>query len=672
MAARNELPVRESEFVSLAESADSLRLRAPELSLVFARQAMTSEAGRRDAVAHAAATSALVRLGRHAEAVTPGLTTLELLDQQRDCDLAGRVRIDLASCARVAGAPAVAVAILGPVMRSSVARPALRGAAALQYACCLARLDRRAGLDQLLGEADRLFAADEDLTADQRLVYRAMVSSKVAGQRRRNGNASSAVLAAREGLALLDQLGDPDGDGSQVRARLQVELVCALLDTGSVVQALDTAAELIGRPVRAGAASALGRVLLVVATRVHLPAGRFEVGQAQLVDAIRIAERHGADGVLADALTALASLDENGGRLAEALSGMRAARAAEHRRRQALDAARTTLFDTFGLGERLPAEPSVPERTRVPQQPKQQQTQQATQPPQQPSRQSRQQSKPLSKPQPAVIPAQATAQAPPRPSVAPEPKAPPAREDVLDRRGLRRRLAAVRELPVPKPAEEPKPEPKPEPPADPKQTTDPKPPADPKQTAESEQTAETRSALSILQALGISADGGGGRRRARDEEEKKPSRHSRAAPEATVPDVPEPDQVPVVPDPDEIPETPEPTRVPRRLDKPQQDPSVEPVEIPPERPDNAVYGPQPRPDDGPRSGRRRAGPQPIVEAVPDTRPRVEVGLAELLAEALVAYQSGEAEQRDAAARDGASGRHRSPDWQAVDADGTSG
>lgn len=395
----------------LVAAAEAMLTKAPEMALVFARRALSpsgpdTTAGGADAgapghgraaaapesagqvedaeprgrpggpvmaAARAVEVSALVRLGRHAEAVEPAIAVLfggELTE-----GAAARVRIDLASCARHCGAPRVALTILRPVLESEQA-PSVRADALVQYAACLACLDRRRGVEGLLAEADRLLAADQRLDADTRRVRRALVCVRSAAHQRYHGDTRLALAAAREGLTLLDRLTDPCVDGGLARPRLVGEIVLALLDDGDRDAAVELAATLTGMPARTTSAMAVGMVMLAVATRVHLPAGRTEAGRALLADAVRLGRRYEAYPLLAEALTSLAEVDEQQDRLASALDCLRGARAAETTQRLAVERARSLLADAFGVGEAVPAEPHaqterVPAPRRRPPQPHQ-------------------------------------------------------------------------------------------------------------------------------------------------------------------------------------------------------------------------------------------------------------------------------------------------------------
>jgi GGDEF domain-containing protein len=210
---------------------------------------------------------------------------------------------------------------------------------------------RRDDLEDSLAEADRLLAADDRFTADARRLERALLATRTAAYHRRWGETEDAVEAARNGLGLLARLRDPRLEGGRARAGLTLELVCALLDDGHLAEAEQEAGPVLAQPVRAASAPAVGRLLLAVATRVLLPAGRVDAGRGLLDHATWIAERHALDWLLADGLAVRADLEERAARPADALRTLREAHAAEHRHRRSVELARRRLMTEFGAGD---------------------------------------------------------------------------------------------------------------------------------------------------------------------------------------------------------------------------------------------------------------------------------------------------------------------------------
>ncbi|MET0135689.1 MAG: diguanylate cyclase, partial [Kibdelosporangium sp.] len=345
----------------LAGAADRLRWRAPELALEFARQAAALAGEAQDKAlglrANALVVAALVRLGKHAEAVEPAVLALREAEETGARELAGSLRVDLAASARAVGLAGSALVIVRPLLDGGDTRPALRAGALAEIVGGLALSDRqdRAGVvDEVLSEADRLYAADETLAGDVRRVLRALLCARVASFRRRWGNATGAVAAATEGMALLDGLADPSSESGQARAELGLEMVCALLDAGETAAALGQAEQTLKHPIRATTAAAIGRLMFVLATRVHVPDGRAREAHEYFAEIVRISRRHELDTLLTDVHTALAHEQEAVGALTEALESLRSARAAEHRRLRADTLARMVVLEELGAGTSLP------------------------------------------------------------------------------------------------------------------------------------------------------------------------------------------------------------------------------------------------------------------------------------------------------------------------------
>ncbi|RSM71503.1 hypothetical protein DMH04_43965, partial [Kibdelosporangium aridum] len=342
----------------LAETADRLRWCAPELTLVFARQAATLAGAAKDRAlalrANALMVAALVRLGKHAEAVEPAVSALRDAENAGERDLAGSVRVDLAASTRAVGLTGSAFVLVRPMLEGSDTRPAVRAGALAEIVGGLAQAGRLEIIDEVLSEADRLYAADDMLSGDVRRILRALLCARIASFRRRWGNATGAVAAATEGMTLLDGLSDPGTDSGQARAELGLEMVSALLDAGEETAAVGQADQTLTQPVRATSAAAIGRLMLILATRVHFPAGRAKEAHALLAEIVRVARRHELDGLLADVLTSLAYAQEADGELTEALNSLRSARAAEQRRLRADTLARLIVLEELGAGTRLP------------------------------------------------------------------------------------------------------------------------------------------------------------------------------------------------------------------------------------------------------------------------------------------------------------------------------
>lgn len=350
---RTGMPANGGEAASLVESAMLLRWRAPELALLLADRAVTAAQDDKMAVLRAdhLAVFALNRLGRHGEAAH------RLFPAIRDIDtppgLRHELHVELAHCAAALGEPATALGAVRAVLAAGDdVAPALRGRALVAVAEASVELGRDDLVTSALDEADELYREDPSLDHDTALLLQAAARAADAVRHRRRDAAAVAEAKAREGRELLAGLADPEHDSGEVSARLMLEIVLALLDRDAGDAATQEVRPLLRRPVRAAAAGAVGRLRLALATRVHLAEGRHEPALTLLADAVEGAQRHGVDAVLAECLEGLSHVHEARGEFADALHCMRAARAAEGRHRRDVEAARSTLLENCGTARR--------------------------------------------------------------------------------------------------------------------------------------------------------------------------------------------------------------------------------------------------------------------------------------------------------------------------------
>jgi hypothetical protein len=337
------------EAASLVESAMLLRWRAPELALLLADRAVT--AGQDDKLtvlqADHLAVFALNRLGRYGEAAH------RLFPAIRDADtppgLRHELHVELAHCAVALGESATALGAVRAVLAAGDdVAPVLRGGALVAVAEASAALGRDDLVTSALDEADELYREDPSLDHDTTLLLRAAVRAVDAARHRSREAGTEAEEKAREGRDLLAGLADPEHDSGEVSARLMLEIALALLDRDAGDAAMQEVRPLLRRPVRAAAAAAVGRLRLALATRVHLAEGRHEPALTLLADAVEGAQRYGVDVVLAECLEGLSHVHEARSEFADALHCVRAARAAEGRHRRDVEAARSTLLENCG------------------------------------------------------------------------------------------------------------------------------------------------------------------------------------------------------------------------------------------------------------------------------------------------------------------------------------
>lgn len=337
------------EAASLVESAMLLRWRAPELALLLADRAVTAAQDDTMAVLRAdhIAVFALNRLGRHGEAAQRVFAAIRDTDTPQG--LRHELQVELARSAAALGEPATALGAVRAVLAAGDdVAPVLRGGALVAVAEAAAALGRHDLVAAALEEADELYREDPGLDHDTALLLRAAVRATAAAYHRGREDAAQAEAAAREGRKLLAGLADPDHDSGEVSARLMLELTLSLLARGAGGAAMQEVRPLLRRPVRAAAAGVVGRLRLALATQVHLAEGRHEPALTLLADAVEGAQRYGVDAVLAECLEGLSHVHEARDEFADALHCMRAARAAEGRHLRDLEVARATLRENCG------------------------------------------------------------------------------------------------------------------------------------------------------------------------------------------------------------------------------------------------------------------------------------------------------------------------------------
>ncbi|WP_116201563.1 hypothetical protein [Amycolatopsis circi] len=317
----------------LIDRAESLRFRAPELSLVLGeRSAALAETASADGHwirAEALVVSARVRIGKRTSTVGRAVAALRAAEHAGYATTAARLRVDLAVCARSLGVPLMGLAALRPVLSEDVP-PSLRAEALCHLVGCLAQFGRKAELDRVLVEADRLLVADDSLDADDRLLMRALLRNGTAAHRRRHGDLTAAADAARTGLGFLEKMDRPGDDGGLVRIRLVLQLVSTLLDRGDADMAYDIAEPMLREPVRAAGVAPAAWLRLAVATRIHLPSGAGDAAAELVGEAVAATDRHGLAAVTARLWLELAQIEERFGSAEEAIGCLHRARAAEH------------------------------------------------------------------------------------------------------------------------------------------------------------------------------------------------------------------------------------------------------------------------------------------------------------------------------------------------------
>ncbi|MBB3052576.1 hypothetical protein FHS23_003610 [Prauserella isguenensis] len=344
----------------LLDRADTMEWRAPELAAILGeRAASLAEAAGANALwvrAEATVVHAHVLLGHRASTVGRAVAALRAAEDAELPVIAAQVRTDLAVCARSVGAPLTGLAILRPVLTVSGLSTVRRATALCHLVGCLGTLGRKAELDRVLLEGDRLVAGDATLHDDDKLMARGMIRLGVSAHRRRHGDTMGAADAARTGIGFLDRMADPSRDGGVARVRLVLELVCSLLDRGDGEPALEAAQPLFDEPERAAAVAPTAWLRTALATRALLTNGVAESAATMLRDALYSVVRHDLDAVVSRLWLELANVEERIGNPSEAVTCLHNARAAEQRYARARSQARAVLHGEFGSGEQAPVD----------------------------------------------------------------------------------------------------------------------------------------------------------------------------------------------------------------------------------------------------------------------------------------------------------------------------
>lgn len=334
----------------LLEPAWQMRWRVPELALMLSDRAVAQARLTGDRSlrlrAEALALFASNRLGQGVLATQRAIAAVRDAEAAADTELAAQLRVELACCARGANSNEVALRVLSPVLAQERVDPVVRADALLELATALPACRKESEGVSALDEADRLYLSS-NVDRDTGKLLRARVSVARAAHFRRSGDFSSAVEAVDGGLALLGGLTDQEADGGELNAHLLLERVHALLDLGQRSDAVKAAGPIVNQPVRAVTALPSGWLRLALATRVHLPEGEHGVAVWLLNDAAAVAERHGLDALLAEALGSTSHAHERAQDFPAALKCLRGAYAADRRWRTAVHGARLRLLEEF-------------------------------------------------------------------------------------------------------------------------------------------------------------------------------------------------------------------------------------------------------------------------------------------------------------------------------------
>lgn len=345
---------RTGSAAELLEPAWQMRWRVPELALVLSDRAAALAKRSGDLPtwlrAEGLALFAANRLGRGVVTARRALTAVREAESAGEREIAAQLRVELAWCAGSACSHEVALRVIDPVLRSQQVDPELRAHGLLVVGSCLPSPHQDEERFAALDEAERLYAQLPAVNRDLVQVLQARVHVVRAGLHRRRGDFARAVEVVDSGTRLLRRLGDPAAEGGQVHAQLTYERVQGLLELGKRSEAVANARSVLAQPLRAASAVPTGWLGLVLAARVYLPEGNTPEAVRLLNDAAATAERYQLDELLTEALGTLSRLHEREGDYPAALAALRKAYSADRRWRGAVHAARLRLLEAFPGG----------------------------------------------------------------------------------------------------------------------------------------------------------------------------------------------------------------------------------------------------------------------------------------------------------------------------------
>jgi hypothetical protein len=255
--------------------------------------------------------------------------------------------LELASAARILGEPAVGVAALRELLADNDTPPATRASALVQVVGCVAQQGWQLELDAALVSADALYSKDSEVDDETTRVQRAQLRVVTSERCRRVGRHEQALRAVSEGLELLGGAHEAVAGGGYVGTLLVREQILNYLSVGQPVRARAAATGVLNQGVRATAATARGWIDYALATRVFLPAGDIARAQSHIQDAVRAARKFELHGLLAESLTTLSELQEQAGDALGALSSVREAGVARQERVRQRSAARSIVLGKF-------------------------------------------------------------------------------------------------------------------------------------------------------------------------------------------------------------------------------------------------------------------------------------------------------------------------------------
>jgi hypothetical protein len=331
--------------------AEASRWRAPDVTAALAEHAVRLAKAERDLPnalrAEGWLAHGLIAIGRGWAAAPRAAEALAEANRLGEVVSADRLRVELASLARAVNAPTQARLLLDPVLERSDLTPALRADASLEAALATDRGDREARA--LL---DRAVAAFTQVGGEAGELGLAYLDAMVARQHRERGELAASIDRARDGLrrALGDRLanGALEPASSRLATMLCGELCVALADSGHPEPIREISRPMLHWSLGPGLLGPTAALRLVLASRVHRPAGEWDAALAVASWVAQVVESRDLPELEAASHGLLAEIREARGELPEALEESRRAEVALRSHNARMDQARALLAQVAG------------------------------------------------------------------------------------------------------------------------------------------------------------------------------------------------------------------------------------------------------------------------------------------------------------------------------------
>jgi hypothetical protein len=326
--------------------AEASRWRAPDVTAALAEHAVRLAKAERDLpnalCAEGWLAHGLIAVGRGWAAAPRAAAALAEANRLGEVASADRLRVELASLARAVKAPTQARLLLDPVLERSDLTPTLRADASLEAALATDRDDQEARA--LLDGAVAAFTQVGGEAGELGLAY---LDAMVARRHRERGELAASIDRARNGLrrALGDRLanGALEPASPRLATMLCGELCVALADSGHPEPIRELSRPMLHWALGPGLLGPAAVLRLVLASRVHRPAGERDAALAVASWVAQAVESRDLPELEAASHGLLAEIREARGELPEALEENKRAEIALRSHNARMDQARALL-----------------------------------------------------------------------------------------------------------------------------------------------------------------------------------------------------------------------------------------------------------------------------------------------------------------------------------------